>query len=234
MITISHKMNDVIFDGKWSFFSEWKGSSLNELDNSLKIRSAHYEDFVYIFVDSIYDTSLDIGSDRAVICFDSQNNKSEIPDINDHCFIAILDRENGFTYRGNSPFGIKSNFEKISNHDDFIAIGSISDSNDRYSKIPHPSYEFKIPTEVIGRSSNYGFYVETFDAKTGNSLIWPPGIDKKSPMSIPSPKFWGEMISPDKSLPEFPLPIFIMTILIFSMIIMSRKLNYNRLRINTL
>jgi len=232
LITWSDRMNSIIFDGKWTFLTEWKPTSLNSMEGSIKIRSAHQGDYIYIFVDVLSDFSLDKGSDNAVICFDYNNTKSSLPDENDYCFIAILDREVGFTLRGGSFLATTSYFEKIPNHPDYIAIGGVSDENDRYSKTPHPSYEFKIPTDLIGRSSTYGFYVETFDAKTANSLTWPANIFKKSPLHIPSPEVWGDMISPDKSLPEFPLPHLLLAILFISMIIMSRKLNYGRLRIN--
>ena len=230
MITWSDRLNSIIFDGKWTFLSEWKPTSVN--GDSLKIRSAHYGDYIYIFVDVLTDFSLDKGFDNATICFDYNNTKALLPDENDYCFVAILDRKVGFTLRGGSPNEDTSYFEKIPNHSDYIAIGGVSDENDRYNKTPHPSYEFKIPTDLIGRSSTYGFYVETFDATGTSSMTWPAGIFKKSPSHIPSPDVWGDMISPDKSLPEFPLPYLLMAILFISMIIMSRKLNYGRLRIN--
>jgi len=231
MITYSDKMNFIEFDGKWTSFSEWKESSLNSVGDGMIIRSAHFGDFIYIFVDSLHDSTLDKGSDRSIICFDYDNSKSPIPDKNDYCFVAILDRENGFTLQGDSPLQSKSNFKQIPNHPNFIAIGGVSDENDRYLKSPHPSYEFKIPTELIQRSDIYGFYVETFDAHSGKSLSWPGNISKNNPMAIPSPALWGEMISIDKSLPEIPLPILILTITIFTMIILSRYLNYGGLRL---
>jgi len=233
MITFSDKMNFIEFDGRWTSFSEWKESSLNSIGSGVMIRSAHYGDFIYIFVDVLHDSTLDKGSDRAMICFDHDNSKLLIAEKNDYCFVSILDRETGFTLQGDSPFQSKSNFKKISNHQDFIAIGAVSDTNDRYLKSPHPSYEFKIPTDLIQRSSNYGFYVETFDANSGESKTWPGNISKKSPMEIPSPSMWGEMISIDKTLPEIPFPLLILTIMILTMIIMSRYLNYGGLRINT-
>ena len=233
MITYSDKMNFIEFDGKWTSFSEWKESSLNSIGSDVKIRSAHFGNFIYVFVDVLHDSTLDKGSDRAVICFDPDNSKSITPDTNDFCFISILDRQTGFTLQGGSPFKNKSYFTQIKNHDDLITIGAVSDSNDRYLKTPHPSYEFKIPTELIQRSSNYGFYVETFDANSGESKTWPGGISKNSPMEIPSPKFWGDMISIDKTLPELPLPLLIFTIMILSMIILSRYVNNWGLRINT-
>lgn len=232
MITYSDKMDLIEFDGKWTYFSEWKESSLNSIGESLKIRTAHFGNFIYIFVDVLHDSTLNLGSDRAIICFDQDNSKSSIPDSSDYCFQATLDRETGFTFKGDSSFSIKNNFQQIANHKDFIAIGGVSDENDRYLKSPHPSYEFRIPTELIERSNHYGFYVETFDANSGKSLTWPTNIVKKSPMHIPSPNNWGDLISIDKSLPEFEFPLVMLVIMSLTMIIMSRKFNYGLSRIN--
>jgi len=234
MITESSgNMHKIIFDGKWTFKEEWKPSSAN-LDGTLNIRSAHEGDFVYIFIDVLNDLTLDVGSDRALICFDAKNNKSVHPDFDDYCFIGILGRDVGFTLQGGSPFASKSFFQSIDNNEELIIVGEISDNNDRYSTTPHPSYEFKIPTNVISRSNHYGFYVEAFDAKSGKSVTWPSNIDKKFPTHIPGPKFWGDMISIDKSLPEFPLPILILFILVMTMIILSKKFNSRIFAINTL
>lgn len=232
LITYSSKMNQIEFDGRWSHFSEWKESSLNSIGDYVKIRTAHYENYIYVFVDVLSDSTLNKGSDRTVICFDSENNKSNIPDNDDYCFIAILERENGFILQGGSPFGSKGNFQIIPNPKEFFAIGAVSNENDRYSHMPHPSYEFKIPTDLISRTSEYGFYLETFDASSGKSLTWPNNTPKISPEKIPPPVFWGELISIDKSLPEFSLPIIMLTISLVSIIIISIKINNGRLGIN--
>ena len=229
-ITYSDKIQSVIFDGRWSFFSEWKESSLNDIGESLKIRTAHHDDYVYIFVDVLSDSTLDKDKDKATVCFDTKNSKSEFPDIDDYCFTAVLDSDIGITLQGGIDDTTEKSFVEIPNHENFIAIGAVSDKNDRYLKTPHPSYEFKIPTDVITRNNLYGFYLETFNADTGKTLSWPPNTNSSNPIS--SPIKWGEMISPDKSLPEFPLPMLLLTILVLTMIIVSRKLNYGRLRIN--
>ena len=62
LITVSDTMNDVEFDGKWSFPSEWKASSINSMGDQVMIRSAHQDNFVYIFIDVLADASLDRGS----------------------------------------------------------------------------------------------------------------------------------------------------------------------------
>lgn len=231
LITISDSIRSVNFDGKWTFFTEWKESSLNNVSGKVIIRSAHQDNFIYIFVDALYDTTLDSGFDRAIICFDPNNSKSIIPEEDDYCFIAILNENIGNTMKGNPQLNTNNYFEKIPNHNDFVGIGGTSDENDRYLKTPHPSYEFRIPTDQITRSNHYGFYLETFDATSNETLTWPPTIKENSNI-ISSPQNWGDLISPDKSLPEYPFPISFLVIMIFSIIIISRKLHYGNLRIS--
>jgi len=119
-------------------------------------------------------------------------------------------------------FAINGYFKKITNNKDFVAVGTVSDQNDRYSGIPHASYEFRIPLDVIGRSDNYGFYISVFDAHTQNHYSWPYNIEKKSLLLITSPSKWGDLVSPDKSLPEFSfsilLPFLIPLMIIFTII----------------
>jgi len=210
MITSSPFMEEIIFDGKWTHRTEWKASSLNtipENSSTIFLRSAHQGNFVYFLIDAVFDTNLDKGSDRAIICFDTQNDKTEIPDNNDFCFVATLGRNSGSTLQGGSPLIFTSNFKNIKNHDDFIGISGYSDENDRYSKTPHASYEFRIPTDLISRSNVYGFYVGVYDYDSGKIYSWPENIVVEHPLNIPSPSLWGELVSPDKSLPEFELPI---------------------------
>lgn len=229
LITLSDTMNKIKFDGKWSFPPEWKNSSLDTFGPN-KIRTAHQGEFVYVLIDVLSDSTYDKGSDKATLCFDTNNDKSIIPQEDDYCFIAILDGKQEFILQGGSPFRISSHYQKILTHENFIAIGTMSDNNDRYSKTPHTSYEFKIPIEIIGRSNVYGFYLQVFDQSSGQTFTWPENINTNN--KIPPTNLWGEIISIDKSLPEFPLPLFFFTILLFSMIIVSKKLNYGRLRIN--
>src|SRR5438445_12477598 len=52
MITKSFYMDKVIFDGKWSFLTEWKKSSLDTLSyddgTEIELRTAHQNNFIYI------------------------------------------------------------------------------------------------------------------------------------------------------------------------------------------
>ena len=211
MITQSDVMNKVIFDGKWTYFYEWKRSSLTDLSYDdgakMEIRTAHQDNFIYVFIDNLSDTSIDKGADSATICFDTQNEKSLKPDSSDYCFVATLDENNSFVLQGDSSLGINSNFKKIDNPPGFIGIGSVSDINDHYTDVTHTSYEFRIPTNLVGRSDIYGFYVGVYDSHSNKMHSWPQGITVDSLLKIPSPSKWGDLVSPDKSLPEFQWPI---------------------------
>ena len=211
MITISSDMDKVIFDGKWTGLYEWKESSLNTLsydDGTLiQLRTAHQNNFIYVLVDVVSQTRFNKGSDTAMVCFDKNNNKNTIPNADDYCFVAALGGTHSFVLQGNSPLGIDGNFKKIPNAEGFIGIGGISDENDRYSVVPHPTYEFRIPTDLVGRSDTYGFYLTIYDAHNNKFYSWPQYSDPKSVFDIPSPHAWGYIISPDKTLPEFELAI---------------------------
>ena len=81
--------------------------------------------------------------DNATICFDGKNNKTEAFDANDFCFSTSLNNNQVNSFQGITDEN-SSMLKKIPNHENLIAISSISDENDRYSKMPHPGYEFKI------------------------------------------------------------------------------------------
>ncbi|MHA7733550.1 hypothetical protein [Nitrosopumilus sp. S6] len=221
-ISISDKMTDVIFDGKWTFSKEWKHSSLVE-SSDLKIRSAHQGEFVYFMLNYVSDTSYAKNSDRAMICFDTKNNLSFNPDSDDYCFLAVVGKINGHILQGGTPFPLTNHLEKIPNHKEYVGIGNFSDGNDRYSKIPHSTYEFKIPTEVIGRSNVYGIYIEVFDSNSGKKISWPSNPQSENPQSIPSPQNWGQLISIDSSLPEFSLPMLTLSLLMATIIVLGVK-----------
>ena len=125
---------------------------------------------------------------------------------------------------------INNSFVRILNDKNFIAVGTASDKYDRYSKNPHASYEFKIPLDVLARSDNYGFYVSIFDGNSQNYYSWPYEIKKQNLISSPSQ--WGNLISPDKSLPEFNISFLFSFIIIFMMIfIIITKLNLFKINI---
>src|SRR6185437_3992261 len=140
MIPQSDVMNKVIFDGKWTYFYEWKRSGLTDLSynnsTAVEIRTAHQDNFIYVFIDNLSDTSIDKGEDSAIICFDTKNDKSLQADSDDYCFVATLDGKNSVTLQGGSPLGFNSNFKKIDNPPGVIGISSVSDINDRYTDVP--------------------------------------------------------------------------------------------------
>ena len=214
MISISPTMDQAIFDGKWTNFKEWKKSSLNTLTYDdgmvIQLRTAHQDNFVYVLADVVSDKTPDKGQDRAVICFDTGNEKSTIADENDYCFYASLSGKTQKILQGGSPIIVTSNFKQISSPEGYIGLGEVSDENDRYSKIPHATYEFRIPTDFIGRSNLYGFYLGVYDHNSKTVYNWPTDITVEHYRDIPSPDKWGEIISPDKSLPEFNLPLLIL------------------------
>jgi hypothetical protein len=222
LITHSTGINNVIFDGKWTNFSEWKPSSYNRLSYDdgmlIHLRTAHYEDFIYVLVDAEEDKTLDDKIDQATICFDGKNNKNEIPDSDDYCFSVSLGQKQGILKQGSG----NENF-KIIDSKEFIAISSISDENDRYSKTPHPSYEFKIPIQLLERSDNYGFYISVYDANLDKFYSWPKNATRENFSDFPPPSKWGDIVSPDKSLPELNLPILVFGILIFTVILVKSK-----------
>ena len=225
-ITVSGTLDQVIFDGKWSFITEWKATSLTVIDTGspdpIYLRTAHEGNFVYVMIDATEDHHITKNSDNAIICFDPKNDKEKNPDENTYCFMTILNGRS-FTYQGGSPFAINGNFKEIPNPENFIGIGSVSDTNDRYTTSPHASYEFKIPTEVIGRSDAYGFYVAVFDAHSNKVYSWPKISNVNNLLHVPSPSTWGSIVSPDKSLPEFPWPVLALVSSLAIITFMTRR-----------
>lgn len=211
-ITKSAAMEEIIIDGKWSNLLEWKKSShklIQEEDSRINLRGAHYEDFLYFMIDNEKDYTLDTNSDKATICIDTKNDKQEIPNENHFCFSVVLGHNQGSIFQGGSDFVMKNYYKKIKNVDGFLAVSKASGENNRYSKVPHPVFEFKIPIELIGRSDNYGFFVSVYESSSGKFYTWPENL-REGTFSMPPPYMWGNLISPDKTLPEFHLGIVLL------------------------
>jgi hypothetical protein len=132
--------------------------------------------------------------------------------------MTYLDSKNGSAYQGG--YDSETNFNKITSPDGFIGIGTISDANDRYTPVPHPSYEFRVPTNLIGRESVYGFYFLVYDGDTQKAYTYPQNLNPENFVSSPSQ--WGEIYSPDKSLPEFGIPLFSLVLSILAVVFFSR------------
>ena len=227
LISISNSMDEVIFDGRWTHELEWKESSWDPISSpygTLHVRTAHQGDFIYVLLDAVDDQTIDHISDRAVVCIDGKNDKTLFSNSNDYCFFVALDGKQAFVYQGGSSLSINGNFKKISNTEGFIGIGNKSDQNDKYSKIPHTTYEFKIPITLFERSNIYGFYLLVFDASSNQYFSWPPNTFPEKPFDIPSPSKWGELVSPDNSIPEFNLPILVMIPTLLLVIFFTRFL----------
>jgi len=226
LITYSDTIERVVFDGKWTDQVEWKQSSWDKISltngDAVHIRSAHQGDFMYILLDVVADRSIDHLSDRAVVCIDGYNDKTPTAEVDDYCFQASLDGKQGFVYQGGSSLALNGHFKKIPSSDGFIGVGGKSDLNDKYSQIPHASFEFKIPLNLFGRSDVYGFYILVYDASRNQYYSWPVGIDPVGTFDIPSPSNWGSLVSPDKSIPEFDLPILALVPAIFLVIYFTR------------
>lgn len=224
-ISYSEDRENVIFDGKWTNRLEWKQSSLNQYDfpdgTKFILRTAHHGDFIYIFIDAVSDIKPDHGTDKAIVCFDANNDKTSQAGKDDYCFGATLGNKDGFVLQGGSPLAISNHFKKIPNPDGFIGISTVSDENDRYSKVPHSSYEFRIPIQLLDRSDNYGFYVTVYDDATKTFNSWPK-VNPEKPLRIPSPSEWGEIYSPDKSIPEFHFLLLILFSSLFLVVFLTR------------
>ena len=172
------------------------------------------------------------GSDSAIVCIDGSNDKEKIPNTSDYCFVATLGEKSSFTLQGGSPLGINGNFRKIPNPRDFIGIASVSDQNDRYTTVPHASYEFRIPINLSGRSDVYGFYTSVYFGHANKFYSFPSTSTPSSLFEIPPPATWGEIVSPDKSLPEFSWP----TVLLLSgvlFVIYFTKMRSGHLQLRT-
>lgn len=224
-ITWSDSMNKIVFDGKWTNMTEWKKSSLNEYlykNNTeyMVLRSAHQDNFVYILIDFVSDTTPEKG-DTATICFDTKNDKSKLPNDDDYCIISSLE-EKSIVMQGDSSIS-EGGFKQITSPKELISTSSPSDKEDRYSRIPHSSYEFRIPTDLITRSNIYGFYAGVYDSKQNYTYTIPPNIKLNNTKQIPSPSLWTEIVSPDKSLPEFHLPMIMMLTGLVVVIYFSKK-----------
>ncbi len=226
LTTLRDDADNTIFDGKWTFLQEWKSTSedIVEYDDGTKfvIKTGHDYENLYVLIDFITDTSFDKSADRGIVCFDTKMNRGSIPDKDDYCFSVVLGSQRAITLQGGHFLAQKGYWIRTENHPNLIAVGNISDKNDRYTSIPHSTYEFKIPLEAIGRSDMYGFYVGVYDVKSHKEYSWPKYIANERYPYVSAPDKWGELISPDKSIPEFNLPILLVTLAFLPMILLTR------------
>ena len=94
LISISSNLDQVIFDGKWTNSNEWKQSSYNRLffddRTEIHLRTAHQDNFIYVQINVASDMTINKGSDSAIVCFDTKNDKTIIPQSDDYCFSTTL------------------------------------------------------------------------------------------------------------------------------------------------
>ena len=101
-ITISNEMDKVEFDGRWTFLREWKLSSYNDIvdPGRVVIRTAHQDNYIYVMLNALADTTIDNTKDNAMVCFDAKSDQSVKPDSNDYCFKVQLGSDKAFTLQG--------------------------------------------------------------------------------------------------------------------------------------
>ena len=234
LITLSTELDDVDFDGTWSYYNEWKPTSLVKVENndsSFVYKIAHDYENLFVYVSAISDkTPKDSGfflfpdeADRAIICIDGKNNGGEKPADDDFCFIATMGTDKVLTLQGGSDQKQDGFYKTIDNHSELIGIGAVSSEFDRHSKIPHSTYEFKIPVEIFGRSDVYGLYVGVFDSNLSIQYGWPQESTEPKYPFIPNPESWGQMVSPDKTLPEFEIPLLMLSSTLILIVVLARR-----------
>ena len=214
--------NATIWDGKWSFVQEWKRTSYTDV-NGLALRIGHDYNYLYVLLDAVPQTSFVKDTDYSIVCITASTLVEKYPGQDDYCFQVSLGSRDIITLQGGSALGATHHFTKIQNDPRLIGVGGISDINDRYSTDLHPSYEFRIPIELIGRSDKYHLYTATYDTTNKHITTWPENIDVSKFPNIPSPSQWGDLISPDKSIPEFPWPIITLILSFMSVLIINWK-----------
>ena len=197
-----------VIDGKYSSEREWSHTSERryEYDDGTKLvlRAAHDREEIYIMINMVSDVTRDTQKDQAIICFDTAVNGGDRPDADDYCFGASFGGSL-ISYRGGSSSESTNYLTEINNPDGIEMKAGLSSAYDRYSPTPHLAYELKIPADSLKRTDVYGFYVSAFNSSNKTAYNWPLSITQGDSTFISPPSEWGKLISPDKSLPEFPV-----------------------------
>jgi len=220
--TVRAGADDIVWDGKWTFLQEWKTTSLNQYGD-LIVRTGHDYNNLYILLDYNSPTKLTKYSDSGIVCINANMTREQNLNENDQCFIISLDSNHPITLKGGSELASNDYLKKVPSDPGLIAVGGISDFNDRYSNIPHMSYEFKIPIKVIGKTDSYRFFAGVYDSADNKFYSWPNNHAANIWPYVPASENWGELVSPDKSLPEFPIPVIGMIISFSILIYLTRK-----------
>ncbi len=215
--------SEIILDGKWTNSHEWKKSSetIIEQDNmpQFVLRYAHNYESIFLLIDVVSDTTKGNLTDKSLVCF--QNGRTENNFSNPiYCFNITFDGKLETTTTSSEKSDLK--FKKIENFENSLAFSGISDQYDRYSKIPHITYEYQIPIDFIGRSDIYNFYASVYDSDTNQTISWPKTSVEPN-FLISNSETWGQMISPDKTIPEFTSPFFILLVLVGTLLVIQIK-----------
>ena len=231
-ISISDAMNKLTLDGKWTHKAEWKHSSHNEMKyedlNKIHFRSAHQENFIYFLIDFVSDERINLQNDSAILCLESGNNKTTTITSNVYCFETILGNTTNRIMQGD--LSSNSQFKELDDIPYLYIYGDVSSDGDRYNETPHTSYEFKIPTDLVGRYSEYGLFFSVYEHESKKYYTWPHGIQFNNDKLISEPNQWGSIISPDKSLPEFNFSIMFL-LLIPTIIVLQIYLNTTKMKL---
>jgi hypothetical protein len=229
--TLRGGVDSIVWDGKWTFLQEWKPTSEDIVQfndgNELSVKTGHDRENLYVLLDFITENQFRKFSDYGMICMVANNTMESSPQKGDYCFLVTLGSHNPLTFQGGGYLAITNDFMKVENDPNLIAVGGVSDEHDRYNAVPHTSYEFKIPIKIVGRSDVYGFYAATYDAQTDRVYSWPQNVSNDKFPVIPPPSKWGELISPDKSLPEFPYPMIMILLATIVIIYVSKRHVYH-------
>lgn len=224
--TVRAGAENVVWDGKWTFLQEWKTTSLNQYGD-LIVRTGHDYNNLYILLDYNSPTKLTKYSDSGIVCINANITREQ--NENDQCFLVTLGSNHPITLKGGSNLASNDYLTKVSSNPDLLAVGGISDSNDRYSNIPHMSYEFRVPIKLIGKTDSYRFFAGVYDSADNKFYSWPNNHASNIWPYVPASENWGELISPDKSLPEFPMPL-IGLIISFSILIYLTRKSFHKLQ----
>ena len=75
--TVRAGVDDIVWDGKWTFLQEWKTTSLNQYDD-LIVRTGHDYNNLYILLDYNSPTKLTKYSDSGIVCINTNNSRIRI------------------------------------------------------------------------------------------------------------------------------------------------------------
>ena len=88
-----------------------------------------------------------------------------------------------------------------------------------------------MPIDLVGRTDIYGFYVGVYEASSKTVYAWPQQITLDRQNQIPSPSQWGELMSPDKSIPEFGFPFLALIPSLILILVITRIKNGVNLKV---